>query len=552
MPSFFSRMIVDSIHKKQAASVQQTVNGAVAGAVAGAIVGSRRSLDDRMVKGMGQGAIAGALAGAAAAQATGNRQAHFAAGIVGGGLGSRGPLGPSRPQVHVRMDRNSNVEEQYPHAMDRELEERVMAQRQKFASAFAHAAELAGLGILAAPSIQSFRGKPMSDRSSHKANIAGLAVLAAPSLLELAKRKKHAAHNALEDMTTMGRRGAAYGAGIGAGIGAMNAALHGKSLTNIAVNALSGAGLGYFTGRIGGSVFGAGRAHQERLMAKKAATRPPWQRPAPKDAGDGPGLSAAWRAKAKARAEAAGRKYPNLVDNMWASQASKKSEKTAANLMPPDAVRAAAKRGLEARRKAPMSQRGGLTSAQAGAQGIGSGVVRAQTLASGRSVSPETVKRMHAFFSRHRKNKDTPKGRIAWDLWGGDAGAAWAARQVAEMNSKKTAGLFSMSEDDKLGVSAMELHRKETGKNYQRISGDELAALKKRAKSSGFHAKYWSGKKTAADAMGQPLFSPPPSTRSSLGEDSSDCGPSEPDAALRVFLSTGRRRFRAFNNVSRE
>jgi hypothetical protein len=104
-----------------------------------------------------------------------------------------------------------------------------------------------------------------------------------------------------------------------------------------------------------------------------------------------------------------------------------------AGLMPPEAVRAAARRGLEERRRAPASRRGGLTAAEAGAQGIGSGVVRAQTLASGRALSPETVKRMHAFFSRHRKNRNTPRGRIAWLLWGGDAGARWATARVAEM-----------------------------------------------------------------------------------------------------------------------
>lgn len=107
------------------------------------------------------------------------------------------------------------------------------------------------------------------------------------------------------------------------------------------------------------------------------------------------------------------------------------------SLTPPLAVREAARRGLEARRSANPSQRGGLTARQASQMGIGSGVVRAQTLASGRNVSPETVKRMHAFFSRHRRNKDTPRGRIAWDLWGGDPGAKWAAEQVALM--KKTA-----------------------------------------------------------------------------------------------------------------
>ena len=168
-------------------------------------------------------------------------------------------------------------------------------------------------------------------------------------------------------------------------------------------------------------------------LDKTAAEKPPWKKPAPKDAGKGPGLSDEWRTRARERAAAAGRPYPNLVDNMWASKMSKTAS---AGLAPPEAVRAAARRGLEARRKAPASRRGGLTAAQAGAQGIGSGVVRAQTLASGRSVSPETVKRMHAFFSRHRKNKDTPKGSIAWALWGGDAGARWAAARVAAMSAK--------------------------------------------------------------------------------------------------------------------
>lgn len=165
--------------------------------------------------------------------------------------------------------------------------------------------------------------------------------------------------------------------------------------------------------------------------AAASSPKPPWQKPAPKGQ-KSRGLSDEWREKARERAAAAGRPYPNLVDNMWASRMSK----TAAagdSLVPPESVRAAARRGLESRRKAPASRRGGLTAAEAGAQGIGSGVVRAQTLASGRAVSPETVKRMHAFFSRHRRNKDTPRGRIAWDLWGGDPGASWAAARVAEM-----------------------------------------------------------------------------------------------------------------------
>jgi len=92
----------------------------------------------------------------------------------------------------------------------------------------------------------------------------------------------------------------------------------------------------------------------------------------------------------------------------------------------PQTVRNNAKRGLDLRKE---YGRGGLTTAQAGEQGIGSGVARARDLIGG-SVSLETVKRMSAFFDRHRKNKDTPpsegNGMISWLLWGGDAGDRWA------------------------------------------------------------------------------------------------------------------------------
>lgn len=53
---------------------------------------------------------------------------------------------------------------------------------EKQASAFAHAAELGGLGVLAAPSVQKLRGKPMGEKAEHKTELAGLGILAAPSL----------------------------------------------------------------------------------------------------------------------------------------------------------------------------------------------------------------------------------------------------------------------------------------------------------------------------------------------------------------------------------
>jgi len=109
----------------------------------------------------------------------------------------------------------------------------------------------------------------------------------------------------------------------------------------------------------------------------------------------------------------------------------------AKSFSPPSSVRVAARRGLELRKK---YGKGGLTTQEAGKQGIGSGVARATSLANGEAVSYETIKRMAAFFSRHEKNKDGPEGdagRTAWALWGGDAGRAWANRIIKMVESAK-------------------------------------------------------------------------------------------------------------------
>jgi len=45
-----------------------------------------------------------------------------------------------------------------------------------------------------------------------------------------------------------------------------------------------------------------------------------WEKPRPKDLGKPKKLSSAKKAKAKAMAKAAGRPYPNLVDNMRAAK----------------------------------------------------------------------------------------------------------------------------------------------------------------------------------------------------------------------------------------
>lgn len=108
---------------------------------------------------------------------------------------------------------------------------------------------------------------------------------------------------------------------------------------------------------------------------------------------------------------------------------------------PPADVRAAAKRGLALREK---HGKGGLSTQEAGEQGIGSGVARARDLASGGNVSTETLKRMVSFFARHRKDKsggEDDAGYISWLLWGGDPGEAWAKRELAKLEKGATVSL---------------------------------------------------------------------------------------------------------------
>lgn len=50
----------------------------------------------------------------------------------------------------------------------------------------------------------------------------------------------------------------------------------------------------------------------------------PWKRKRPAGKKPTP-LTAEWRQKARARARQAERRYPNLVDNMWASAQQKKA-----------------------------------------------------------------------------------------------------------------------------------------------------------------------------------------------------------------------------------
>ena len=104
------------------------------------------------------------------------------------------------------------------------------------------------------------------------------------------------------------------------------------------------------------------------------------------------------------------------------------------NFIPPKGVRKTAALGLKLRREASPSNKGGLSVKQAAEAGVGSGVQRAVNLKNGDKISPETIKRMYSFFSRHSvfvKNhiKNPPnKSYISWLLWSGDPGYKWCKK----------------------------------------------------------------------------------------------------------------------------
>ena len=111
---------------------------------------------------------------------------------------------------------------------------------------------------------------------------------------------------------------------------------------------------------------------------------------------------------------------------------------------PPQGVRDAGRRALEVRADKPPSQRG-MTDV---------GVARARDLANGRELSPDTVRRMLNFLTRHEIDKqgatwdEQGKGWQAWHGWGGDAGFAWARKIVKQMDAadKKAQALRAYSE----------------------------------------------------------------------------------------------------------
>ena len=96
----------------------------------------------------------------------------------------------------------------------------------------------------------------------------------------------------------------------------------------------------------------------------------------------------------------------------------------AVDLQPTEAMAEEAQRGLDWRQ-------------EFGRGGTEVGVARARDISNRKNLSPETVRRMVSYFARHEVDKQgegfspgedgyPSAGRIAWALWGGDAGKTWA------------------------------------------------------------------------------------------------------------------------------
>lgn len=105
------------------------------------------------------------------------------------------------------------------------------------------------------------------------------------------------------------------------------------------------------------------------------------------------------------------------------------------NTTPTDSMVSEAKKGIAWRKE---FNRGGTRI----------GATRASQIIAKEKLSPSTVRRMFSFFSRHESDKAAQgfrvgekgypsNGRIAWALWGGDAGFSWSTKVRNQLEKEK-------------------------------------------------------------------------------------------------------------------
>jgi hypothetical protein len=173
------------------------------------------------------------------------------------------------------------------------------------------------------------------------------------------------------------------------------------------------------------------------------------------------------------------------------------------DLTPTDAMAAEAKRGLEWREK---FNRGGTAV----------GVARARDISNKANLSPDTVRRMVSYFARHEVDKQgtgfspgedgyPSAGRIAWALWGGDAGASWARAKSEALKREELNRPTNVAD-------ALEAGRNRAKRPLERLAdkATKLAAVREKL---GQNAKSEAQIEQALKPFGfqpKPVVAPPP------------------------------------------
>ena len=145
--------------------------------------------------------------------------------------------------------------------------------------------------------------------------------------------------------------------------------------------------------------------------------------------------------------------------------------------VPTDGMVTEAKKGLEWRK-------------EHGRGGTMVGVARANQIVRKEKLSPRTVRRMKSFFARHEVDKRAEgfrpgesgypsAGRIAWALWGGDAGQTWSNKKVDQLDRERNKFLEEASEltdenfEEKQLTAAVREGLKKKVKDHNEKHGDK-------------------------------------------------------------------------------
>jgi len=129
-----------------------------------------------------------------------------------------------------------------------------------------------------------------------------------------------------------------------------------------------------------------------------------------------------------------------LMDELGLVDAPAPARQQPVEVVPPDQVTAAADDSFRPTAEmAAEAERGLAWRREFGRGGTEIGVARARDISNRRPLSLDTVERMASYFARHEVDKQgqgwsegeegfPSAGRIAWSLWAGDPGRAWANR----------------------------------------------------------------------------------------------------------------------------